>query len=148
MIIQPARAAQIAVLKQNEVLTKVSLKYAHYANIFSFDLAIELSENIGINKHAIKLEKDNQSPYGPIYSLRPVELETLKTYIEIHLKTGFIWSFKSLVGAFILFDKKPDGSLYLYVDYWGLNNLIIKNRYPLPLIGEALNRLGRANQFT
>lgn len=34
------------------------------------------------------------------------------------------------------------------MDYRGLNNLTIKNRYPLLLIGESLNRLERAKQFT
>ena len=77
-----------------------------------------------------------------------MELETLKTYIETYLKTGFIWPSKSPAGAPILFDKKLDGSLRLCVDYRGLNNLTIKNRYPLPLIGEALDRLGRAKRFT
>ncbi len=33
------------------------------------------------------------------------------------------------------------------MDYQGLNNLIIKNWYPLPLIGEALDCLGRAKRF-
>ena len=77
-----------------------------------------------------------------------MELETLKTYIKTHLKTGFIWPSKSPAGAPILFNKKPDGSLRLCVDYRGLNNLTIKNRYPLPLIGESLDRLGRAKRFT
>ena len=109
---------------------------------------MELPENTGINKHTIELQNGKQPPYGPIYSPGPVELETLKTYIETHLKTGFIQPSKSPAGAPILFDKKPDGSLRLCVDYQGLNNLTIKNRYPLPLIGEALDRLGRANRFT
>ncbi len=77
-----------------------------------------------------------------------MELETLKTYIETHLKPGFIRPSKSPVGASILFDKKPDSSLRLCVDYQGLNNLSIKNRYPLPLIDEALDYLGRAKRFT
>ncbi len=77
-----------------------------------------------------------------------MELETLKTYIEIYLKTGFIWPSKSLAGALIFFDKKPDGRLRLCVDYWGLNNLIMKNQYPLLLIGEALDHLGQAKRFT
>ena len=109
---------------------------------------MELPKNTGINKHAIKLQDGKQPPYVPIYSLGLVELETLKTYIKTHLKFGFIWPFKSPAGAFIQFDKKPDGSFWLCVDYWGLNNLTIKNQYPLPLIGEALDRLGRAKQFT
>ena len=76
-----------------------------------------------------------------------MELETLKAYIETNLANGFIKPSKSLAGAPILFDRKLDGSLRLYVDYRGLNNLTIKNLYPLPLIGESLDRLGRAKQF-
>ena len=72
----------------------------------------------------------------------------LKTYIKTNLANGFIRPSKSPAGAPILFDKKPDGSLRLCVDYRGLNNITIKNRYPLPLIGESLNRLGRARRFT
>ncbi len=109
---------------------------------------MELPKNTGINEHVIELVEVKQLPYGPIYSLGPVELETLKAYIETHLKTGFIRPSKSSAGAPILFDKKPDGSLRFCVDYRGLNNLTIKNLYPLPLIGESLDRLGRAKRFT
>ncbi len=77
-----------------------------------------------------------------------MELETLKAYIENNLASGFIKASKSLAGAPILFDKKPDGSLRLCVDYRGLNNLTIKNRYPLLLVKESLDRLGRARRFT
>ena len=86
-----------------------------------------LSEQTELNKHAIELKGDKKPPCGPIYSLGLVELETLKAYIKIHLKIGFIWPFKSPAGALILFDKKPNGSLCLYVNYQDLNNPIIKN---------------------
>ncbi len=109
---------------------------------------MELPENIGINKHIIELIDRKQPPYGPIYAFSLVKLETLKAYIETDLKTGFIRPSKSLVGAPIFFDKKPDSSFHLCVDYWGLNNLTIKNWYPLPLIGEALDRLGQTKRFT
>ncbi len=109
---------------------------------------MELPENTGINEHAIELIWGQQLPYWPIYSLSPVELETLKTYIETYLKTGFIRPCKSLVGAPMFFDKTPDGSLRLCVNYRGLNNLSIKNRYCLPLIVESLDWLGRAKRFT
>ncbi len=111
-------------------------------------MAIELPEHTGINDHAIELMDDWQPPYGSIYSLRSIELETLKAYIKNNLVNGFIRSFKSPAGALILFDKKPDGSLRLYVDYRGLNNLKIKNWYPLPLVGESWDRLGWARYFT
>ncbi len=109
---------------------------------------MELPENTNMNEYVIKLVEGKQPPYGPIYSLGQVELETLKTYIETHLKTGFIQPFKFPASISIFFDQKSDGSFYLYVDYWGLNNLTIKNWYPLPLIGEALDKLGWAKYFT
>ena len=76
-----------------------------------------LPENTGINKHAIKLQKDKQLLYRLINSLGLVKLETLKTYIEIHLKIGFIWPLKSPAGAPILFNKKLKNSLQLCVNY-------------------------------
>ena len=144
--IYPDRAAQIASLLAEKV--RILDEYSDFADVFSEEKTLVLPERTEFNEHAIDLKDGKQPPYGPIYSLGLVELETLKTYIETHLKTGFIQPSKSPAGAPILFDKKPDGSLCLCVDYWGLNNLTIKNRYPLPLIGESLDRLGRAKRFT
>ena len=73
-----------------------------------------------------------------------MELETLKAYIETNLANEFIRSLKSPVEAPILFDQKSNGFFQLFVDYQGLNNSTIKNRYLLPLIRELLNRLKRA----
>ena len=101
-----------------------------------------------MNEHANKLEEGKQPPFGSIYSLGLVKLEILKTYLETNLANGFIRPFKSPAGVSIPFNRKPDGSLYLCVDYWGLNNITIKNRYLLSLIGESLDRLGRARKFT
>ena len=123
-------------------------EYSNYSNVFSAENIAELPENTGINEYAIKLEESKQPSFGPIYSLGSIELETLKTYIKINLANGFIQSSKSSAGAPILFNRKPDRSLHFYVDYRGLNNITIKNRYLLPLIGESLDRLGWAKRFT
>ena len=101
-----------------------------------------------MNEHSIELEEGKQPHFGLIYSLGPMELETLKSYIKTNLANGFIRPSKSPARALILFNRKPYGSLRLCVDYWGLNNITIKNRYLLPLIGESLDRLGQAKQFT
>ncbi len=95
---------------------------------------MELPEHIRINNHAIELVDTWQPPYGPIYSLEPVELEILKAYIKNNRANGFIRPFKSPAGAPILFDKKSNGSPRLCVNYWNLNNLTIKNWYPLLLV--------------
>jgi len=47
-----------------------------------------------------------------------------------------------------MFIKKKDGKLRLCVDYRELNNITKKYRYPLRLIGEALDRLQGATFFT
>ena len=86
----------------------------------------KLPEYIEINNHTIKLEKSKQPLFRLIYSLRPVVLKMLKIYIKTNLVNGFIWLFKSPIGAPILFDRKPDGNFRFYMDYQGLNNLNIK----------------------
>ena len=148
MPVHSKKQAQVEALLFDKASTEVPAEYSDYSNVFSAENAAELPENTGINEHAIELEEGKQPLFGPIYSLGPVELETLKTYIKTNLANGFIRPFKSPAGAPILFDRKPDGSLRLCVDYRGLNNITIKNRYPLPLIGESLDRLGRARRFT
>ena len=117
----------MAYLKEDEAPTKVSSKYANFADVFSPKLATKLPKYIKINDYAIELVDDWQPPYSLIYSLGLVELETLKVYIEKNLANGFIKPFKSLVRVSILFDKKSDGNLRFCVDYQGPNNLIIKN---------------------
>ena len=131
-----------------EAPTEVPAKYSDFADVFSPDLATELPEYTEINTHAIDMEEDKQLLYGHIYSLGPMELETFKTYIETNLANGFIRSLKSPAGAPIVFDKKPNGSLRLCVNYWSLNNITIKNRYLLPLVSKSLDRLGHAKRFT
>ena len=102
-------------------------KYSNNSNVFLAENVAELSKYTKINDYAIKLEKSKQLFFSPIYSLGPVELKTLKTYIEINLANDFIESFKFLARAPILFNRKPNKSLHFCVHYWGLNNIIIKN---------------------
>ena len=146
--VQPFHRPQISGLIIEEVSTKISAKYSDFADVFSPDLASELPKHIGMNDHAKKLIDGLQPPYGPIYSLRPVELEILKAHIEINLANRFIRPSKSPVGVPILFDRKSDGSFQLCIDYQDLNNLTIKKQYPLLLIEKLLDRLGRARRFT
>ena len=147
MPVHSKKQAQVGALLFNKALIEVLAEYSDYNNIFSAEYAAKLPENTGMNEHTIKLEKGKQPLFGPIYSLKSVELETLKTYIEINLTNGFIWLSKSFAEAPILFNRKPDRSFRLCVNYQGLNNLTIKNRYLLSLIGKSLDQLGRAQQF-
>ena len=115
--VHPCRRPQVSGLIVEKATTKVLAEYSDFADVFSPDLASKLPEHTGINDHVIELVDGQQPPYGPIYSLGPVELETLKAYIETNLANGFIRPSKSPAGAPILFDRKSDGSLRLCVDY-------------------------------
>ena len=46
------------------------------------------------------------------------------------------------------FVKKKDGKLRPVQDYRKLNEMTIKNRYPLPLISELIDKLSRAKIFS
>lgn len=74
-------------------------------------------KQINFNEYAIKLKDNKQLYYISIYNLSLVELKILKTYIKTHLKIKFIWLSKSSISAFILFDKRPNNSFYLFIDY-------------------------------
>ena len=66
------------------------IEYFNYSYVFLIENAAELPENIKMNKHAIELEECKQPSFRPIYSLEPIKLEILKTYIKTNLANGFI----------------------------------------------------------
>ena len=96
----------------------------------------------------IQIPEDKKLPFGPIYSMSEGELQELKTYIDENLAKGFIRASTSEAGAPVLFVKKKDGSKRLCVDYRRLNTITRKNRCPLPLIPELLDRVKSAKIFT
>ena len=76
------------------------------------------------------------------------ELLKLDRYLKENLLKGFIRASTSSAASLVLFIKKPGKGLRFYVDYRGLNAITIKNRYPLPLISETLDRLSKAKIYT
>ena len=82
-------------------------KYLDFTDILLEESANIFSEQTWANEHAIKLKKGKQLPYGPIDSVRPVELETFKIYINTNLANNFIKTSKLLAGTLILFVCKP-----------------------------------------
>lgn len=123
------------------------LEYEDFKDVFDSDNADRLPENAS-HDHAIDLFPGKQPPHRPIYSLSPNELEVLRAYLQDNLNRGWIRPSKSPAGAPILFVQKKDGSLRLCVDYRGLNEVTIKNRHPLPLVQESLDRLAGAKIYT
>ena len=122
-------------------------KYREFSDVFEKCNADRLPEHRPYDC-PIDLIDGACPPFGPIYGLSEPELDALRGYIDENLAKGFIRHSKSPAGSPILFVKKKDGSLRLCVDYRGLNKVTIRNRYPLPLIPELLDRLRTGQVFS
>ena len=86
--------------------------------------------------------------HRPIYKLSPFELDEAKKQIEYMLEHGFIQPSESPWGAPVLFAPKKDGGFRFCINYRWLNKKTIRNRYPLPLPEEMMDRLGGARVFS
>ena len=107
----PICRSQIASLIAKEAPTKILDEYVDFVDVFSPDSASKFPKHIEINNYFIEL-------------------------VDAH---GFIRPFKSPASTPIIFDQKSDGFIQLCVKYRGLNKLMIKNQYLLPLVGELLD---------
>ena len=97
---------------------------------------------------AIDLLPGTSPPKGRIYSLSPPERETMDKYISESLAAGIIRPSSSPAGAGFFFVEKKDKSLRPCIDYRGLKNITVKNRYPLPLMSTAFELLQGACIFS
>ncbi|KAI1002669.1 hypothetical protein K3495_g5530 [Podosphaera aphanis] len=77
-----------------------------------------------------------------------MELELTKKYIDDIQARGHIVSSDSAATSPLLIVRKPGGGLRVCVDYRDLNEVTIKDRYPIPLIQETLACLAKAKIFT
>ena len=91
--------------------------------------------------HAIDLVPDAKLPRGRTFPLSCPEQKELDEFLCENLWNGCIRLSKSPMGALVFFIKKKDGSLCLVQDYQKLNEITVKNLYPLPLISDVLVRL-------
>ena len=98
--------------------------------------------------HKIQLEEGKSPSFGPLYGMSQDELRVLKKTLEEDLHKGFIRASSSPAASPVLFAKKPGGGLRFCVDYRSLNAITVKNRYPIPLIQETLDRLSKAVIYT
>ena len=82
------------------------------------------------------------------YRMAPAELKELKTQLQELIDKGFIRPSFSPWGAPVLFVRKKDGTLRLCIDYRKLNQVTIKNKYPLPRIDDLFDQLRGAKVFS
>ena len=81
------------------------------------------------------------------YAIILKEEEALNQWLDEQLKTGLIVESKSRYVAPYFYIPKKDSSLQLVQDYRKLNQVTIKEKTLLPLIGEIINKLKEAKYF-
>ena len=77
-----------------------------------------------------------------------MEQKEIDQFLKENLGTGRIRLSKSPMASLVFFIKKKDSTLWLVQDYWALNVMTVKNKYPLPLTSELINKLRGAKYFT
>jgi hypothetical protein len=91
-------------------------------------------------------------PGTPPISKRPYRMpvnelvELNKQLAKLHAK-GFIGHSSSPWGAPVLFVEKKDGTQRMCVDYRSLNEVTVKNKYPLPCIEDLFDQMKGASVF-
>lgn len=124
-------------------------QYEEFADVFSKVASDTLPPPREVD-HQLDLEGDPSKTvgYSPLYKMSAEELEAAREYIIDNLNKGFIVPSQSPYASPILMARKPGGGLRFCVDYRKLNSITRKDRYPLPLIDEVLERISHAKVFT
>lgn len=139
---------EVTVKEKNSATPDIPDEYKSYGELFRDDKTATALPQHKPWDHEIKIQEGKTPTFGPIYGLSERELTVLREYLDENLKKGFIRRSESPAGHPILFVPKKDGSDRLCVDYRKLNDITIKNRYPLPNISELQDRLAGAQYFT
>lgn len=129
------------------VSATIPAPYAAFSDVFSEQGADQLPPHRDWDC-AIELLPGKVPPRGRTYPLSGPETKSMSDYIREQLTKGFIRPSSSPAGAGFFFVQKKDGGLRLCIDYRGLNDITVKNRYPLPLIPELFDRVKGASIFT
>ena len=98
--------------------------------------------------YAIDLKETFKPRKERIYPLSKNKREEVQNFVEDQLRKGYIRLSKSPQTLPVFFIRKKDGSKRMVMDYHNLNDQIVKNNYPLPLITDLIDNMGSKKIFT
>ena len=138
--------------QNKKVLTLEDIKkgpFADFLDVFEERMYNELPPHRKWD-HKVDLVDDwEKRKWKPrVYPLSYQEQQELDKFLEENLANGRIRPSDSPLASPVFFIKKKDGSNRLIVDYRKLNDLTIKNTYPLPRIDELIQKWKGCKYFT
>ena len=98
-------------------------------------------------EHFINLLSEKLFKKDLIYNISYNELAAIKNYLNNAFKKNWIRFSNNQIDSSMLFIKKINNSLRLYIDYRNLNEITIKNNYFLSLFSKTLKRFVYAKHF-
>lgn len=99
-------------------------------------------------QHSIEVIPGHEPPHRSPYRLSLEDKKELTQQIDQLLQDGKIEPCGSPYGAPVIFVKKKDGTKRLCVDYRALNNITVRERFPLPLIDDIFDALAGSKVFS
>ena len=96
----------------------------------------------------IELKDTFKPKKGRLIPLSREEQEEVSAFINDQLKKGNIRLSKSEQTSPVFFIRKKDGKKQMVQDYHYLNEHMVKNNYPLPLIMQLVDKLQGTKMFT
>ena len=100
---------------------------------FDIDLARSMPESQGSYNFTLELkEGEPLPPISKPYWLTPDQMEEAKNQITEMESCGMISPSKSPMAAPLFFVKKKDGGQRMCIDYRKLNEITVRDAYPLP----------------
>ena len=123
-------------------------EYHDLIDVFSKEAADELPPRRDCDHKIELLEGHKGHGYSALYKMSKPELEELKKYLETNLKKEFIKPSSSINASPVLFVRKPNGGLRFCVDYRKLNAITKRDKYPMPLISDIIDRVIGAKFLT
>lgn len=136
-----------APLTDEEIRTKMPPEYHDLLHVARPQEADNLPPHRSYD-HKIELAPGAPLPYSRNRPMSPTELAVIKRWLDDNLSKGNLRPSTSATAAPLLLARKPGGGVRICQDYRGINNITIKNRYPLPLIRETLDAICNAKIYT
>nr|GEV13945.1 putative reverse transcriptase domain-containing protein [Tanacetum cinerariifolium] len=146
----------LILLNQPFKIDLILIKLGSFDVIISMDWLSKYHARINSDEKVFHVPIDGETliiqgaapmPRAP-YRLASLKMQELSNQLQELADRGFIRPSTSPWGAPIFFVKKKEGSFKMYIDYWELNKLTVKNRYPLPRIDNLFYQLQGSSVYS
>jgi hypothetical protein len=131
--------------EQQELPPQIQALLDEFATVFSEPQGLPPHRTYD---HAIALQPEAAPVNARPYRYSPMHKDEIERQVKAMLASGVITSSMSPFASPVLLVQKKDGKWRFCIDYRRLNELMIKNMFPMPVIDGLLDELTGAQFFS